>query len=74
MKKTDDSKVSAAPPQNFLRRPQVCAMTGLKVSTLYEMMKKGKFPRPISLSTRLVVWPEAEIAAWQAARVAEAKR
>lgn len=58
-------------PQIFLRRPEVCARTGLKTSTLYEMMQGGTFPRPVRISKHLVVWPEAEIAAWQANRIAE---
>lgn len=57
--------------QNFLRRREVCERTGLKTSTLYEMMQDGRFPRPIRISKRLVVWPESEVAAWQAGRIAE---
>jgi prophage regulatory protein len=59
--------------QRFLRRPEVCDLTGLKTSTLYEMMQAGQFPRPISISKRLVVWPEHEVAAWQA-RVAGSRK
>ncbi|HWY16497.1 MAG TPA: AlpA family phage regulatory protein [Rhizomicrobium sp.] len=78
MKKSESSKpqVEGARQeqvQNFLRRPQVCEITGLKTSTLYEMMQAGTFPRPIRISKRLVVWPESEVAAWQSARIAGAR-
>lgn len=60
--------------QKFLRRPKVCEITGLSVSTLYEKIAEGSFPKPIPISKRLVVWLENEIAAWQAARVAERRK
>jgi prophage regulatory protein len=57
--------------QTVLRRPAVEAATGLSRSTLYEMMDKGTFPRPIKLGAKAVGWPSAEIDAWLAARIAE---
>jgi prophage regulatory protein len=76
MKKTDGEISPSAVPgqvQNFLRRPKVCEITGLKTSTLYEMMQAGAFPRPVRISKRLVVWPESDVAAWQSARIAGGK-
>ena len=58
-------------PQRFLRRRAVEAMTGLPRSTIYELMDRGEFPRPVRLSPRLVGWIELEVADWQAARIAE---
>lgn len=57
--------------QKFLRRSDVQDLTGLPVSTLYEMMDRGEFPRPIRLSPRTVAWLEKDIAEWQAERVAQ---
>jgi predicted DNA-binding transcriptional regulator AlpA len=34
-------------------------------------MDKGLFPKPVKLSPRIVAWSAAEIAAWQAERIAE---
>jgi prophage regulatory protein len=54
-----------------LRRVDVERATGLPRSTIYELMARGTFPRPIRLGARAVGWLETEIAAWQRARVAE---
>lgn len=54
----------------FLRRPEVCKLTGLSVSSLYEMMSKGNFPKNVCISKRLVVWSEREVNSWMAARIA----
>ena len=53
-------------PEKFLRLKQVCELTGIAPSTLYRKMLQGKFPRPHAVSRRLVVWPESEVAKWQA--------
>ena len=49
---------------NLLRRPQVEARTGLSRSTLYEWMKRGEFPQPVKLGTRIVAWRESDITEW----------
>lgn len=54
-----------------LRRADVERATGLPRSTLYELMARGTFPKPIRLGARAVGWLETEIVAWQRARVAE---
>lgn len=51
-----------------LRRPQVEALTGLSRSTIYDLMAKGAFPRPVKLTGRAVAWPESAVAAWLAER------
>lgn len=58
----------------FMRRPQVEAATGLPTSTLYELISKGQFPRPIRLGERAVAWLEADVVAWQRQRLAESGR
>ncbi|NRP29374.1 MULTISPECIES: AlpA family transcriptional regulator [unclassified Aliiroseovarius] len=50
--------------EKLLRRPEVEARTGLSRSTLYDWMKRGEFPQPVKLGTRLVAWRESDIAAW----------
>lgn len=54
-----------------LRREEVERATGLPRSTIYEMMARGAFPKPIKLGARAVGWLETEIVAWQRTRVAE---
>jgi len=55
----------------FLRRADVETMTGIPRATIYEMVNKGRFPRPVHITPRIVCWVEAEVAAWQASRIAE---
>jgi prophage regulatory protein len=47
--------------------------TGLSRSTIYAMMKDGKFPQSITLSTRAVGWLEADIQAWIDSRIVSSK-
>lgn len=55
---------------HLMRLPEVEHATGLRRSTLYDLIRAGQFPQPVKLA-RLSAWPEAEIAAWVAARIAE---
>ena len=48
----------------ILRRTEVQFMTGLATSTLYAMMEKGEFPKPIKLGRRAVGWRERDIMDW----------
>ena len=70
---TGDEQEQPLHLQRFLRLADVRAYTGLSVSTLYEMMGIGAFPRPIHISKRSVAWPESEVIVWQQARLAAAK-
>jgi prophage regulatory protein len=55
--------------QTFLRRADVERVTGLPRSTIYEMVEKGTFPKPIKIGRKSVAWVEAEIRDWQHARI-----
>jgi prophage regulatory protein len=57
--------------RKFLRRPDVEAATGLPTATLYAMMAKGAFPRPINITPGRVAWLETDVIAWQEARLAD---
>ena len=63
---------SGAPAQreSFLRLPAVEQQTGLKKSAIYAGAKVGRFPQPVRLSRRCVVWRDSEIQQWIAERVA----
>lgn len=56
--------------QKFLRRESVLELCGLPVSTLYDLMAKGEFPKPIKISSRTVAWLETDIKTWQEAKIA----
>ena len=54
--------------QKHLRRPAVENITGLSRSTIYALMAKGQFPRPVRLTAKAVAWPESVIAEWLSQR------
>jgi len=48
----------------LLRKPDVKDATGLSSSSIYKLMKAGKFPRAVQLTGHCVAWKESEIAGW----------
>ena len=57
----------------FLRLNQVVEKTGISRSTVYLYLNQGRFPRPVHISERLVVWVEDEIENWMKERIATRK-
>jgi prophage regulatory protein len=57
--------------RRFLRFPQLKERCGIPYSRMHvdRLEKAGRFPKRIKLSDNLVVWDEAEIAAWQTDRM-----
>lgn len=55
---------SAPARDRFLRLPEVENITGLKKTTVYGLIKEGKFPRQIRVTRRVSVWSEAAILSW----------
>lgn len=53
---------------NILRLPEVIKITGLSRSTIYAMMDRDEFPKPVSLGARAVGWLEDEIKEWVSSR------
>ena len=54
----------------LLRLREVCRRTGLSRSVLYRRIAAGDFPAPVKLGKRASAWPEHEVAAWCADRIA----
>ncbi len=52
------------------RLPKVQIMTGLARSTVYDHIAQGLITKPVKLGARAVGWPEEEIQAILAARIA----
>lgn len=50
--------------RQILRRKQVERMTGLSRSTIYQWMKNGYFPTPVTLGRRNVGWELSDIQDW----------
>lgn len=49
----------------ILREPQVRELIGVSArSTLWRMVKAGKFPRPLRLTPRCIGWRESVVDEW----------
>jgi prophage regulatory protein len=57
----------------ILRLPQVCEVTGLCRSMIYQMEADRRFPQRIKISTRAVGWLETEVNAWLIRRIASSR-
>jgi prophage regulatory protein len=55
--------------EKLLRLSDVRDRVPYSRSTIYDLIKKGEFPKPISLGERAVAWVESDIDAWIQARV-----
>ncbi len=57
----------------FLRERQIRPhILPVAHSTLWAMVKDGRFPKPLKLSERVTVWRAEEVAAWVAEQGQEA--
>lgn len=54
---SDSIRVAGA----ILRRKQVEQVVGLSRSTIYQRIKDGTFPKPVSLGGRMVGWRTSDI-------------
>lgn len=60
-------------PQAILRLPAVKARIGLSRSSIYLLVSKGSFPRPVSLGARAVGWLESDIEGWLDSQVKQSR-
>lgn len=52
------------PPQGMSRAKDVLKFVPVCRSTLWNMVKDGKFPKPIKLSGKITAWRNADVLAW----------
>lgn len=57
-------KKSTLPFRRTIRRHELRQIIPLAETTIYEMERRGEFPRRFNLTPRCVVWDLAEIEAW----------
>ena len=62
------------PRDRLIRLPDVEGATGCKKSTIYELMKAGRFPKSVRLSARHVAWSESAVLQWVQDRIQEAQQ
>jgi prophage regulatory protein len=65
------SEIFNSSPALFRRR-DIESITGLSRSTIYDLIKKGQFPKPIKLTARAVAWSRADVLAWVEKKLASA--
>jgi prophage regulatory protein len=57
------------PAVQILRLPQVCKVTGLGRSMIYQLEAERRFPGRVRLGLRAVGWVESEVQHWLASRI-----
>lgn len=62
------AKIETTQIRRTIRRQQLREMVPMADSTIYEMERRGEFPRRFALSPRCIVWDLAEVEAWLMAR------
>ncbi len=55
----------------IIRLPEVTKLTGICKTSIYELIKKSKFPKQINLGTRAVGWVESEVQEWIQQRISQ---
>jgi len=70
----DAERASAVPHRRLINRKQLLAMVPLSDRTIYNLEKRGDFPRRIVLTSRNVAWDLDEIEHWIDARKRAARR
>ena len=53
----------------ILRLPQVCKITGLGRSMIYQLEAEGRFPRRVRIGLRAVGWVGTEVQGWLEGRI-----
>ncbi len=48
----------------LLRIADVCQLTSLSRSSIYEMAKEQTFPRPVAIGANRVAWRMSDVVAW----------
>ena len=53
----------------FYRVNDLVPLTGLSRSTIFRLVDKGDFPKPIKLSARIIGWEEEAVLRWKEDKV-----
>lgn len=55
--------------RRFLRLPEVKHAVGYGRTAIYQKVKSGEFPAPVSLGARAVAWTSDSIESWIESRI-----
>ncbi len=64
-----NTNISPAP---IINRREVCGFLNVSDTTLWRMVRAGRFPKPVKISERRIGWPKDQIEAWLEVKRAEA--
>ena len=56
--------VPLVPRDRLLRLPVVSDIVGIRNCSIYALMKEGKFPKCVYITSKTVAWPESAVLAW----------
>ena len=56
--------------RDLLTLKEICALVAFARSTVYGLMKAGKFPQPLQVSKRSVRWRRIDVEQWQSNLIA----
>ncbi|MFZ1851144.1 MAG: AlpA family phage regulatory protein [Nitrosomonas sp.] len=65
---TQDKASSLTLPERLLPLPEVESRSGFKSSFIYQLIKEGKFPKPVKIGTASR-WRESEVRQWIHAKI-----
>ena len=66
--KPGEALLAASVRDVLLRVGDVCAITGLSVPTIYRLMGRNRFPRPLKITGSARAWKLSEVTAWVESR------
>lgn len=55
----------------IIKLPEVMNRAGIRRSTVYKLIAKDQFPKPVSQGERSVGWVESEVDQWIMQRIAD---
>jgi prophage regulatory protein len=65
---TIDTLIAAGLRELLIRINSVCDITGLSVPTIYRLIAKQTFPRPVKITASARAWKLSEVVAWVESR------
>lgn len=67
------NQINTSAPIALLRLNNVLAITGLKKTKLYDLIKSGDFPAPVKIGNRISAWPDSDVADWISQQINRAR-
>ncbi len=65
----DDRRAGQEKKIRFIRLKEVLAICGMSRSSVYDAIKKGRFPKPVKVEGTTTAWVRSEIDQWVQERI-----